>query len=402
MNILMISRCPPYPLHLGDRLIIYHLARELNAVGVTLDLLAFAESAADHSLSQQQPYTGYFRHVQLIDATPRPAPELARRALIPAARFPTAAPGAFSPQMWEMIAAHVAANDYDAVHLFGGIQVYEFHEPLAGLPTVITPYESYSLYTQRLLAQTATLRDRLSARFMHMAAQHFERWMFEPYDAVTVVSEPDAAELQRLDPSIDVRVIPNGVALSRFIHLRREPRPNHIMFLGNYEYAPNLDAALWLATEILPRVRAQIPEAHLQLVGNAPPPELTALTSAHIEVTGRVPDVRPYYANAAVFVCPLRFGAGIKNKVLEALAMGCPVVATPLSIEGIRVSDGESVLLAQLADDLAAQVVRLLTDNTIAGQLGKAGRRVVAQSYSWQSVAARYQQLYTEVARAAP
>ena len=133
-----------------------------------------------------------------------------------------------------------------------------------------------------------------------------------------------------------------------------EREPHTLLFVGNYEYAPNQDAARILVERVLPRVRQALPDARLQLVGANPPGWLQALAADHIEVSGRVPDVAPYLARATVFVCPLRMGAGLKNKVLEALAMGIPVVATPLSVDGIAVRDGESALIAEV-DDIAAE-----------------------------------------------
>lgn len=394
----MISRCPPYPLHLGDRLIVYHLARELSRMGVEIDLLAFAEQPSDWSLSEQQHYTSYFRDVMLFDAKPRPAPEMLRRALFPAFRFPSRAADAFAPEMWREIERRIAATDYDVVHLFGGVQVYEFKRSLHDLPTVITPYESYSLYTRRLLARGGDgFRQQLMHRFSYMAARHFEQWMFSPYDVVTVVSENDRDELLTINPHLRVEVIPNGVELEHFIMLKRQRKPNRLLFVGNYDYAPNRDAALWLANDIFPRIREQIPSARLWLVGNAPPDALTALQSEFIDVTGRVEDVRPYYREAAAFICPLRFGAGIKNKVLEALASGCPVVGTPISVDGIQVTDGESVLIGDNAAELAAQTVRLLADTRLQDTLRGGGRAVIEQAYSWRGVAARYAAIYRDI-----
>ncbi len=394
-RILMISRCPPYPLHLGDRLIVYHLARELSGMGVTIDLLAFAEAPTDWSLSSQQHYTRYFHDVVLFDAKRRPPPELLRRALFPAARFPTQAALAFAPEMWREIDRRLISTLYDAVHLFGGVQVYEFAGCLNGYKTVITPYESYGLYTRRQLAHGGGgLRARLSHRLNHIAARHFETWMFTPYDVVTVVSEADRDELHTLNAELRVEVIPNGVDLAQFPLRDRDRQPAHVLFLGNYDYAPNADAALWLAQQIFPLVQAQVPGAHLWLAGNAPTDAMQALAGEHITVTGRVDDVRPYYQQATVFVCPLRYGAGIKNKVLEALASGCPVVATPLSVDGIRVADGESVLLAGDAEALAARVVDLLRDKALQSRLRAKGRQVIEAHYSWRTVAERYRALY--------
>jgi glycosyltransferase involved in cell wall biosynthesis len=217
--------------------------------------------------------------------------------------------------------------------------------------------------------------------------------MFTPYRRVIVVSEPDRAELLALNPALPVEVIPNGVDTIYFRRARARRRARALLFVGNYDYPPNVDAALRLARDILPQVRRQLPDARLWLVGHAPPPELRALADDTIKVTGRVPDVRPYLARAGVFVSPLRLGAGIKNKILEALAVGCPVAATPLSVDGIAVKDGESALIAD-GDGLSAAAVRLLSDPALAGHLADCGRALIEAHYSWSSVAERYEAVY--------
>ncbi|MBL8164554.1 MAG: glycosyltransferase [Anaerolineae bacterium] len=389
MRILLISRCPPYPLHLGDRLIVYHLAEELEALGHEIDLLAFANRAEDWH--EQGRYDHLFGQVRLFTEPRRSQGEYLRRALLPTARWPRRAEQSWSPEMWRAIEAALAATRYDALHLFGGIQVYEFAGALGGRPAVITPYESYSLYLRRALA-SASGAARLTTRVQLALARHFESWMFTPYKRVVVVSERDRDELLGLNPALPVQVIPNGVDTYHF-----RPRPTGripaLLFVGNYEYAPNVDAALRLAREIFPAVRQRVPGVRLWLVGNAPPPELRALASDTIRVTGRVPDVRPYLARAGAFVSPLRLGAGIKNKVLEALAMGCPLVATPLSVDGIHVTDGHDALIAD-GDGLAEAVVRLLSDAALRSQLALNGRALIEREYAWEQVAAAYVGVY--------
>jgi glycosyltransferase involved in cell wall biosynthesis len=229
------------------------------------------------------------------------------------------------------------------------------------------------------------------------AARAYERFMFAPYRRTVVVSEADRDELRALNPALNVTVIPNGVDLRQFTPDNREARePYTLLFTGNYEYAPNVDAALRLGREVLPAVRAHLPAARLWLVGNAPPPELLALADEAITVTGRVPDVRPYLARAAVFVSALRFGAGIKNKVLEAMAMGCPVVATPLSVDGIAARDGHEAVIAPL-EGIAPAVVRLLGDAPLRETLAVNGRALIEARYSWGRVAAMYETLYEEI-----
>ncbi len=223
--------------------------------------------------------------------------------------------------------------------------------------------------------------------------------MFAPYRRVIVVSEADRDELLSLNPSLPVEIVPNGIDLDFFQPASAPREPHTLLFTGNYEYAPNLDAALRLARAIFPCVQQRIPDAKLWIVGNAPPPELQALASDAITVTGQVPDLRDYLSRATVFVCPLRLGAGIKNKLLEALVMGCPVIATPLSADGIAVRDGQDALIAETDPQIADAVLRLFADPALRDQLGANGRRLIEARYQWAQVADQYERVYAEVAR---
>jgi glycosyltransferase involved in cell wall biosynthesis len=399
MHILLISRCPPYPLYLGDRLILYHLARELSQRGHTLDLLAFDDRP--DIPDDPNAYTAYFRHVEILPAPKRGFVGVFRLLLLPGTRFPERADASSSPAMWNAIQQRVGQNSYDLVHLFGGVQVYEYRHALNGLPAIITPYESYSLYLRRLRnsagAQRAALQQILLSVQL-LIASAFERFMFTPYARTVVVSQRDADELRALNPALNISVIPNGVDLEQLPPSGAAREAATLLFTGNYEYPPNVDAALILARDILPKVRATIPDVKLWLVGNAPPPELQALASDVVTVTGHVPDLRPYLAAATVFVCPLRLGAGIKNKVLEALALGLPVVATPLSVDGIAVENGRDALIAEL-HELPDAVIRLLRDPELQRTLATNGRALIEREYTWARVAEQYEALYKAVSR---
>jgi glycosyltransferase involved in cell wall biosynthesis len=395
MRILLISRCPPYPLYLGDRLIVYHLARQLAERDHHLDLLALDDGAAGmEALAHRRRYADFFQDIQIFPDSRRAFIQLARRALLPAARFPRAADSAWSPDLWNA-AQRAASQPYDLVHVFGGISVYEIAGALAHLPRLITPYESFSLLLRR---QREVNDDRLIARMRMAFARRYESFMFAPYERIVVVSEADAAELRTLNPDYQIDVIPNGVDLAYF-HPTSAPRiPGRLLFVGNFSYPPNVDAALWMAREVLPLIRAVRPDAVLRLVGSDPPPELTALASPFIQVTGRVEDVRPEYAAADVFLCGLRVGAGIKNKVLEALAMGCAVVATPISADGIAISpDHHAVIAPPDPAAFAAAALRVLSDPTLRERLGANGHHLIKMQYSWDRAAQQYEALYQQI-----
>ncbi len=395
MDILLISRCPPFPLYFGDRLIVYHLARQLSARRHLIDLLAYYQYPED--LADIPRYEHLFRSVRLIREPRRSPGSLAARYLRPAARYPRRAEESWSPEMWRAIEEQVTTQGCDVVHLFGGIHMYEFRPLVRALPNVIVPYESFSLWLSREVAEAHGLVAPLLAQLRRHFARGFERWMFAGFDRVVVLTDRDAAALRALAPQLPLVTIPNGVDLDFYAPTGYEPDEPTLLFIGNYDYRPNLDAALRLARDIFPRVREAVLEARLLLVGGNPPPELQALADPQIEVTGRVPDLRPYFEQALLFVSPLRLGAGIKNKVLEAMAMDVPVVATPLSCDGIPVIHGEHVWLGETDADLVKGIVHLIHDASLRQVLRQSGRALVEQTFTWQRVADQYEALYDEV-----
>ena len=388
-SILLISRCPPYPLHLGDRLILWHMARELSRRGYTIDLLAFYDQETD--ADQIAEYADCFRQIELVRESRRDAVAYLRRLLFRSARFASSADQSFCPALWRLIHRYLKHYDYDLAHCFGAVSVYEFYPLFAHLPNLITPYESHTHYLR-----SAARQGRLSARAQLPIVRRFESFIYSPFDRTVVISDADRATLLSLQPALEIEVIPNGIELARFRPWDRARDPFTLLFVGNFDYEPNQDAVRVLAQQILPQVRSQAPAAKLQLVGVNPPAWMRALASDHIEVTGRVPDVTPYLARATVFVCPLRFGAGLKNKVLEALAMGIPVVATPLSVDGINVRDGDSAIVAPI-ERFADETVRLLMDESLRERLSFKGRELIEAQYTWERTADRYERLYDEI-----
>jgi glycosyltransferase involved in cell wall biosynthesis len=394
MHILLISRCPPLPLTLGDRLIVHHLSRGLAARGHTLRLLAFDDGSAP---PDPDSYRHLYAGVELLPEAARPPASVARRLLLPAARYPLDAESAWSPGMWRAIRRALLAGAPDVVHVFGGISVYEYAHALEPFPALITPYESHTLYLDRAIDAGGGI----VTRARRLAAERFESWMFNHYRRVVVLTDADRDALHTLNPTLPLTVIPNGVDLTAFTPdpaIAREP--GTIVFTGNFAYPPNVDAALFLIRQVLPRVQAIVPGARLLLVGANPPDDLTDYAADDLIVTGSVPDLRPYLARAAVFACPLRIGAGIKNKVLEALAMGCPVVGTPISFDGIPARDGVSALFADAhAERFSAAVLHLLRDPALAGRIGANGRRLVESGavWTWDRVAAAYEALYLDI-----
>ncbi|HEU4976358.1 MAG TPA: glycosyltransferase [Baekduia sp.] len=199
-------------------------------------------------------------------------------------------------------------------------------------------------------------------------------------DALVAVSADDAAALRELAPQVPVSVISN-------VHPPEPAGPpradrDGALFVGNFRHTPNVDAAVHLVRDVWPLVRAQLPGARLQLVGTAPPPAVQALAAADVEVTGWVPDTRPYVDGAAVSVAPLRYGAGVKGKIGEALAHGLPVVTTTVGAEGMDLEHGRDALVADTPEHFAAAIVAVHRDGRLWERLASGGRAAIERTLS--------------------
>jgi len=195
------------------------------------------------------------------------------------------------------------------------------------------------------------------------------------------------------NPDLRVEAAENGVDCDRFALLPKAQSCD-ILFLGVMGYPPNADAAVFFCRNVLPRIRAVEPRARLLVVGHAPPDRVRQLSSPAVVVTGSVEDVKPYYEQSAVCIAPLRAGSGTRLKILEAMALGRPVVATTLGCEGIDVAPGVDLLVADSPEEFARDVLRLFADAALWHSLARNARAKVEKLYSWKVIAARLHREY--------
>lgn len=225
--------------------------------------------------------------------------------------------------------------------------------------------------------------------------RRYERMACRRATAVLAVSEEDRKALLRLDPNLDVTIVPNGVDTSYFQPSPpRQREASTLLFTGTMDYRPNVDAVVWFVKQVLPLIQQQEPQARFLIVGGNPTGSVKALASASVEVTGFVADVRPYLAKAAVYVIPMRMGGGVRFKALEAMASGVPVVSTSVGAEGISATAGEELLLGDDAPSLATAVVRLLRNPDLGQQMATKARRLVEERYDWSCITPRLNDLY--------
>lgn len=220
----------------------------------------------------------------------------------------------------------------------------------------------------------------------------------EKFNRIITVSVANKELLNRSNPRLKIDVVPNGVDTQLHKALPIKDISPNLIFVGIMEYEPNVDAAIYFCHEILPHIRAKIPEVRLWIVGKDPTPEVLALASDSVHVTGRVADVTPYYEQSSISVVPLRAGGGTRLKILEAMGLGRPVVTTTIGCEGLDVAGGEHLLIGDSPEEFSARVIDLLTDHALYRRIADGARKLVEEHYDWKAIGEQMLRIYSGMA----
>jgi glycosyltransferase involved in cell wall biosynthesis len=305
--------------------------------------------------------------------------------------------GAPNPSMSRLVGDAVEKIRPDVMHLEGGGLAPLLRSASRRVPAVLSVHDSKALRFEEFAAFTTASGRRIRLRMLSLLARRHERRSFGWADRVVVTSPFDAEALSSSVRPDRIVSIPYGVDLEYYA--RRHPaEAGRIVFTGNMSWPPNEDAAEHFARDIMPAIRSRVPDASFWIVGAEPSARVQNLASmAGVHVTGTVPDIRPWIWSAAVYASPLRFGLGVKNKILEAMASGAPIVATSRSLSGTPLIDGRDVLVADNDAKFAESVVRLLSDSELRNSLSNEARRKAETEYSWGSITSAFEKLYREI-----
>jgi len=213
----------------------------------------------------------------------------------------------------------------------------------------------------------------------------YERHIAQIFSHALVHTEIEKHDFERLIPGIPVAVVGNGVDLDYFRSAGEAKKPASMVFTGVMDYRPNIDAVVWFCDEILPIVQANIPAANFTICGSRPAPAVRRLAKRRgVRVTGWVADARPYLDRAEIFVAPLRMARGVQNKLLEALAMGLPCVASTAAWSGTAVADGQGILATDEPREFARHVIDLLGDSDGRAEMARRARAAAVANYRWE------------------
>ncbi|MFH1486108.1 MAG: glycosyltransferase [Chloroflexota bacterium] len=402
MRILFLTPQLPYPPHKGTSLRNLHLIKGL-AASHEVHLLTFAEGGASLALPGQ--LKELCSSVQVVAAPKRSL--LKRLASLLCSPYPDMAS--------RLVSLEFASKLRDALRLLApeaiqveGLEMARYYldmPPSAESPAVVLDEHNaeYVLQKRAFEVERRMLPRWFAALYSLIQWQKLERYeriACRRATAVITVSDEDRQALLRMNPGLDATVVPNGVDTTYFLPWPAKRREGStLLFTGTMDFRPNVDAAVWFVDEVFPLVRRDVPQARLLIVGGSPTRKVKALGSASVEVTGFVEDVRPYMAEAAVYVIPIRIGGGVRFKALEAMASGLPVVSTTMGVEGISVRVGDDLLLADDASSFASAVVRLLRDPELGQQMASRARRLIEQQYDWNAIMPRLDELYLRLSQ---
>ena len=302
----------------------------------------------------------------------------------------------------------VSVGNFDVIHvehLRGSQYGLELKRQLAKLekppPLVWDSVDCISLLFRQAVARSHSRMGRLAAQFELRRTERYEGWLLEQFDRILVTTKFDRDTLLALLPAgktAPITVVPNGVDLHHFRMLDEVVRePATIVISGKMSYHANVTMVLHFVKDIMPYVWAKRPDTKLQIVGKDPTRNIRQLAeNPLIVVTGAVRDVRPYLQKATLAVAPIVYGAGMQNKVLEALACATPTICTPQAISALNVIPGRDVIVGHEPKDFAEGVVKLLNDGEQQREIGQAGRRYVEEHHNWDNVAAHLESIYNE------
>lgn len=380
-RLLILTPRFPYPVIGGDRLRIYQICKLLSQQ-YQLSLLSLCESNAE--LNSSLPEDGVFQSIERV-FMPRWRSWLNCITALPT-KEPLQVAYYRSAEFYKRASALSSAHDATLVHL---IRVSNAVKKLPGVK-FLEMTDAISLNYERIRKTGYAKKDWRSYVFSveSLRLRRYEEEVVDYFDHSFLVSDIDRQFLfqhqkSRLDK---VSVCSNGVDLCG-LPFQFSESGKDIVFIGNMFSLQNLDAANFMALDVLPRIRALRSDVSLRLIGRIREEDAVRLKQMDgVIVTGEVPDVAVDARNAGVGVCPLRLGAGVQNKVLEYMALGLPTVSTSLGLEGFRAKDGQDLLIANDAVGLAEAVLRLLNDRDEAKTMAEAARKYVEQNHSWESL----------------
>lgn len=386
----------PHSKVIGGPILIYNRLKQL-AKNHLVSLTAFSRPGEEKYIPSVRPFC---HDLRLVPLPPR-------RSMIKTTSdyFISSVPHYFlrvhgSEEMSHTIAEMVKKDGYDFVIAEYSVMGQFLHKNPELPPTrrIMSVHECYYLARLKSFRHHKPGFSKLKEAISLKGLKKYEFDMYRNADKILVLTPQGKEELLAVSPDLDIAVVPHGVDVEAFSFSHQADEENTLVFLGNYLHYPNVDAVLYFHAEIWPRLKRVLPEMKFYVVGQSPPPEITRLAEDEsIVVTGTVDDVTPYLRRGQVFICPVRLGGGFRGKILEAMALGRPVVSTRLGAEGIPASDGQNIILADRPDDFVKGIADLIGNPDLYQKIQKNARKLMEDRYAWDKGVARLEKVLEDM-----
>ena len=379
MRIFFICQRVPFPPDRGDKITTFNEIRHLST---THEVHVFCLADGRRDLDNVPGLLCYARSVTAVPVTRRTGKLRALKALF--AGGPLSVAAFNEAELHDAIRQKFAEIRPDLIMIYS-CNVAQYAEHFPQVPRIM----QFAELDSSRWGQFAR-RSRPPLRWVYAIEERrffaYERHIARTFSHALVCTAAEQCDFERLIPGAPVSLVGNGVDLEYFRSKGIAKQPGSIVFTGVMDYFPNVDAVVWFCNEVLPIVQQQIPEAGLTICGSRPAAAVRRLAKRRgVTVTGRVPDTRPYMDRAEVFVAPLRMARGIQNKLLEAMAMGLPCVASAAATTGTAVPDGEGILAADDRDEFAEHVVRSTARWGFPRRDGGKARATAELNYRWET-----------------
>lgn len=378
MRILFLAQRVPFPPNRGDKITTFHEIRHLSR-----DHDVFVACLAD-GVEDLEHIRGLMPFVRGVEAVPISRTRARARAL---ASIVTGTPLTVAyfrePALRDRIRALVRSHSFDLILAYSS-SMAQYVEEFADVPRIMQ-FADLDSVKWRLYAEHHAPPRRWIYAMEADRLLRYERAIGTTFSHSLLCTPQEVEDFRRLIPGARVSLVGNGVDLDYFRPSEDGKAPASLAFVGVLDYFPNVDAVLWFCREIFPKVRARVPQATFTICGSRPTDAVKDLgRMPGVVVTGAVPDVRPYLRGASACVVPLRIARGIQNKLLEAMAMGLPVVTTSAAFKGVAAVRDRDLLVADEPAAFAESVVRLLRDPRLACEMGRSAREAAERNYSWE------------------
>ncbi|MBI4039590.1 glycosyltransferase [Candidatus Daviesbacteria bacterium] len=392
MKILMITPYLPYPLVSGGQIRTYNLLKKLKDRH-EITLFAFIRRQEERQHVSQ--LSKFCHKIVLVER--RPAWSFFNISIAGFSPFPFIIAIYYSRTVKKLLTQELKERAYDLIHAETFYTMPNL--PRSTVPILLVEQTIEFLVYQHFVEELKIFFLKPLLYLDVLKIKLWEKYFWQKASRVVAMSQADQEIMKQTSPGLQVDIVPNGVDIEFFSSQHKEEEsPPMILFVGNFSWLQNREAAVVLVKEVWPYIKKEIPEAKIWIVGRNPSDSIKKLASDSVIVDESQEDIRQAYRRASILVAPIKGGGGTRYKILEAMASRLPVITTSIGIEGLDAKDGREVIIRDDAKLIAQATVELLKDRTKYQQIADSAHLFVAQKYNWSNIANKLDRIYQEVA----